>query len=241
MQAAGRHFRVSRCTYGDIDAVQQHVLVERDYCDGVIVAGRHRLDYFGPSLIRELKQGRTVVVCDDGRDPRTSASAAAFAGIQTRLAGVRAAGGRTASLSPFWCSIIATRGSGPPMMPPCSLEEIAERTWSAVEVPRPPKFSSERRAFPVGIGRRWLVISALGRRNRFGYLGTGRRDLDGLAGGRPTAMRYPSDEEDRKALPVGAIENAANIALNDDVDGRRSFRRGCRVGGRLRTVRRRRQ
>src|SRR5918993_209105 len=41
---AGRHFQVSRCTYGEIDAAEEHVLVVRDYVDDAISAvGRHRL------------------------------------------------------------------------------------------------------------------------------------------------------------------------------------------------------
>ncbi len=83
----GRHFRVSRCTYGEIDEAQTHVIVTNDYVDGVAsVVGRHRLDDFGGALIADLRGGRTVIVPSVDADPRTSdpGAVAAFASIGTR-------------------------------------------------------------------------------------------------------------------------------------------------------------
>ncbi len=86
VSATGQHFNVTRCTYGEIDATQEYVIVERDYCNGVIsVAGSHQLVAFGSTLIAELKQGKTIVVDDVDRDPRTAGLAAAvFDAIQTK-------------------------------------------------------------------------------------------------------------------------------------------------------------
>ncbi len=86
VSATGQHFNVTRCAYGEIDAAQEHVSVDRDYCDGVIsVVGAHHLDSFGADLIAELKQGKTIVVDDVNLDPRTAGSGAAtFAAIETR-------------------------------------------------------------------------------------------------------------------------------------------------------------
>jgi PAS domain S-box-containing protein len=82
---AGRHFQVSRCTYGEIDAEQDHVTLIRDYVDGVVsIAGRHRIEEFGPDLIADLKKGRTAIIPDVESDPRTATHAGAFAGIQAR-------------------------------------------------------------------------------------------------------------------------------------------------------------
>ncbi|AFZ21291.1 PAS domain-containing protein [Allocoleopsis franciscana] len=82
----GQHFQVTRCTYGEIDATQEYVIVDRDYCNGVIsVVGRHQMDSFGRELIAELKQGKTIVVDDVDTDPRTAGSGAAtFDAIQTK-------------------------------------------------------------------------------------------------------------------------------------------------------------
>src|SRR6476661_5310973 len=84
--ATGQHFQVTRCTYGEIDSTQEYVIVDRDYCNGVIsVVGSHHMDSFGRELIAELKQGRTIVVDDVDRDPRTAGSGAAtFDAIQTK-------------------------------------------------------------------------------------------------------------------------------------------------------------
>lgn len=86
VNATGKHFNVTRCTYGEIDAAQEHVIVDRDYCDGVIsVVGKHHMDSFGVEIIAELKQGKTIVVDDVNRDPRTAgAGAETFAAIETQ-------------------------------------------------------------------------------------------------------------------------------------------------------------
>ncbi|MFB2891802.1 PAS domain-containing protein [Aerosakkonemataceae cyanobacterium BLCC-F50] len=84
--ATGEHFNVTRCTYGEIDPTQQYVIVDRDYCNGVIsVVGSHQMNSFGSQIITELKQGKTIVVDDVDIDPRTAGSgAAAFDAIQTK-------------------------------------------------------------------------------------------------------------------------------------------------------------
>src|ERR671933_2709428 len=82
----GQHFQVTRCTYGEIDSTEEYVIVDRDYCNGVVsVVGSHHMDSFGSELIAELKQGKTIVVDDVDADPRTAgAGAAAFNAIQTK-------------------------------------------------------------------------------------------------------------------------------------------------------------
>lgn len=86
VSATGQHFNVTRCTYGEIDATQEYVIVDRDYCNGVTsVAGSHHMASFGPALIAELKQGKTIVVNDVDLDPRTAGGGAAtFTAIQTK-------------------------------------------------------------------------------------------------------------------------------------------------------------
>ncbi|HEY9692306.1 MAG TPA: PAS domain S-box protein [Oculatellaceae cyanobacterium] len=84
--ATGQHFGVTRCTYGEIDSTQEYVIVDRDYCNGVLsVVGSHHMDSFGREIIAELKQGKTIVVDDVDSDPRTAgAGATAFDAIQTK-------------------------------------------------------------------------------------------------------------------------------------------------------------
>lgn len=129
---AGRHFQVSRCTYGEIDAAEEHVLVVRDYVDGAIsIAGRHRIQAFGPELIADLRRGQTAAIPDLQTDPRTAGYTDAFAGIQARslLCVPLVKDGKFVALFVFhhkepreW-----TEHEG------SLAEQIAERTWFLVE------------------------------------------------------------------------------------------------------------
>jgi PAS domain S-box-containing protein len=85
-EALGRELGIARVGYGEIDAAEEHVVVERDWSDGRIgsVVGRYRMNDFGPEIIAELRAGRTMWVDDVQTDPRIGPSAAAFAAIQTQ-------------------------------------------------------------------------------------------------------------------------------------------------------------
>ena len=129
---AGRHFQVSRCTYGEIDAAEGYVLVVRDYVDGAdSIAGRHRLDDFGPELIADLRRGRTAVIPDLRTDPRTAEHADAFASIQAHslICVPLVKDGKLVALFVFhhkepreWTEYEGSLA-----------EQIAERTWFLVE------------------------------------------------------------------------------------------------------------
>ena len=134
VKRVGAHFGVGRCTYGDVDVSQEYVVVTRDYTSGVpSVAGRHRLDDFGPLLIRDLKAGRTVVVADVAQDPRTKAraSVAAYAAIETRalLCVPLVKAGRFAALFLLHHPVPRAWSADDVSL----MEQIAERTWFAVE------------------------------------------------------------------------------------------------------------
>ncbi|MBD2439140.1 PAS domain-containing protein [Nostoc sp. FACHB-110] len=131
--ATGQHFQVSRCTYGEIDATQEYVIIERDYCNGVMsIAGSHQMNSFSPEIIAQLKQGKTVVVDDVEIDPRTSGSrAAAFTAIEIKS---------------LLCVPLVKQGQFVALLvlhhhaPRCwtreevaMMERIAEKTWLAVE------------------------------------------------------------------------------------------------------------
>lgn len=85
-EALGRELGIARVGYGEIDPTGQDVIVERDWTDGRLgsVAGRHRMDNFGPEIISELREARMMWVDDVNEDPRVGPSAAAFAAIGTR-------------------------------------------------------------------------------------------------------------------------------------------------------------
>lgn len=87
-RALGEYLGVAQVGYGEIDAAQQHVIVERDWNDGRIasVVGTHRMDDFGPQFILDMKAGRSVAIPDIAADPRTNAPEVqrAYASIATR-------------------------------------------------------------------------------------------------------------------------------------------------------------
>jgi PAS domain S-box-containing protein len=89
-QMVGTFFGSNRVGYGAIDTAEEHVIVEREWTDGSIasIVGRHRIDDFGPSIVSELKQGRTLRIEDTAHDDRAAdpATQAAFAIIETRSA-----------------------------------------------------------------------------------------------------------------------------------------------------------
>ncbi|UBF25848.1 PAS domain-containing protein [Kovacikia minuta CCNUW1] len=67
----GNYFNATRCFYGDVDADQENLTVDRDFYNGVIgIAGSHRLDNFGAEFVSLLKQGRTLIVEDTQKDKR---------------------------------------------------------------------------------------------------------------------------------------------------------------------------
>ncbi|MEG4506643.1 PAS domain S-box protein [Microcoleus sp. F6_B4] len=144
--ATGQHFSVTRCTYGEIDPTQEYVIVDRDYCNGVIsVVGRHHMDSFGPKLIAELKQGRTIVVDDVDRDPRTAgAGAATFDAIQTKslLCVPLVKEGKFVAL--FVLHHVSVRRWTEEDV--AVMERIAEKTWLAVERARAEKELRESEA-----------------------------------------------------------------------------------------------
>ncbi|OUL31675.1 histidine kinase [Nostoc sp. RF31YmG] len=131
--ATGKHFQVTRCTYGEIDSTQEYVIVDRDYCKDVIsVAGSHQMDSFGPEIIAELKGGKTIVVDDVDTDPRTAGSgAAAFDAIQTKslLCVPLVKEGRFVAL--FVLHHISARHWTDQEV--VLMERIAQKTWLAVE------------------------------------------------------------------------------------------------------------
>ncbi|MDZ8054712.1 MAG: PAS domain S-box protein [Aulosira sp. ZfuVER01] len=133
VSATGQHLNVTRCTYAEIDSTQEYVIVDRDYCNGVIsVAGSHRMDSFGPQIIAELKQGKTIVVNDVNTDPRTGESgAASFDAIQTKslLCVPLVKAGRFVAL--FVLHHVSPRHWTEDDV--ILMERIAQKTWLAVE------------------------------------------------------------------------------------------------------------
>jgi signal transduction histidine kinase/CheY-like chemotaxis protein len=130
----GRHFGASRCGYGEVDDAGQHLHVARDYTDGVAsVAGRHRLRDFSPGLVTDLERGVTLAVPDVTGDPRTSDedALAAFGALETRAVLSVPLVKRRRLAAVFTVHQRETRHWSRDDV--ALMEQLAERTWFAVE------------------------------------------------------------------------------------------------------------
>jgi len=129
----GEALHVSRCFFVQIDPDRDRGFVRRDYCRGLpSVAGEYRLSAYSAAAGREMAAGRTVVNRDSRADPRTAAlyeSTYGPAGERAYVAVPLHRSGRwTAAL---WVSTEEPRDWTDREVE--LLEEVAERTWNAVE------------------------------------------------------------------------------------------------------------
>jgi PAS domain S-box-containing protein len=129
----GAYLKVCRASYGEVDAAQESVCVGHEYLDGTVpsVAGTHRLAEFGQAFAAELIAGRTVIVSDVTEDDRTRGADAAYRMIGTRavlVVPLVVDGHLRATLH------VCYRDRHDWSADEVSLvEEVAARTWSAVE------------------------------------------------------------------------------------------------------------
>jgi len=130
----GRKLDASRVLYAEVDDAAGTIIIRRDWtAEGLSsLAGRSRsMADFGPAMIAALRAGETVVNHDVDRDPRTAGHTAPYTDT-----GVRAD-----MLLPFIKAgslrVVLTIQSAMPRMwheGECRLaQDVAERTWSAVE------------------------------------------------------------------------------------------------------------
>ena len=129
----GESLGADRVFYAEVEDGGQHCLVRDDYRSGFpSLAGRHRLDDFGPEAISEFRAGRTLLVADIRDDPRLG-PAAREATARLRIGSYMVVplikAGRLVAL-------LAVHHRAPHDWDPqevAAVEEIAERTWAAVE------------------------------------------------------------------------------------------------------------
>jgi PAS domain S-box-containing protein len=128
----GRHLGADSAGYAEAEADGEAVHVACDWTTPGTpsLAGRHRLDDFGPALAAALRAGRALRVDDVAADPLTRGHAGAFAGI-----GVRALldvplvkDGRLAAILFVMCATPRRWTDAEAAL----VTEVAERTWAAV-------------------------------------------------------------------------------------------------------------
>jgi signal transduction histidine kinase len=127
----GEHLRATRALYAEI--VDEHeAVIARDWVDGVPSAsGRYPLTIFGSELAALLRAG-PLVIADVERDPRLSEeSRDAY-----RALGVAASMARSLVKRGRWVASFSVQSRTPRSWTASELallEEVAERTWAAVD------------------------------------------------------------------------------------------------------------
>jgi PAS domain S-box-containing protein len=169
----GRHLGANRVLYGEVDDAELFLIVERDFADGVpSQTGRFRISDFSQTYLEILRTGETLVVRDlalDGRLAETGREAFASLQVGAMAAVPLVKGGRLAAV------LIATQ-AGPRDWTDDEvglIEDVAERTWAAVERARAEaslresekKFRAVFEQAAVGMGRvrfadaRWIDVN----------------------------------------------------------------------------------
>ena len=134
-EALGRHMKVSRVVYGEIDERTRYANVWSEWTDGTVpsIVGRHHLDSFGPTMVQGWREGKLWRVDDVETDSRDYVRA----GIEAyRAIGIRGAmcpplirGGRLVAA-------IAVQSAVPHHWTDdeaALVQEVADRTWDALE------------------------------------------------------------------------------------------------------------
>jgi PAS domain S-box-containing protein len=220
-EALGRHFGVARAGYGESDESDRYFVVEADWTDGSVpsVAGRHRMEDFGPEVIAELKRGRTITIADANRDPRTAypSAVAAYAGIQARSMIVvpLVKDGR-------FRSMLYVHHPEPRRWTEDEVrlvEEVAERTRSAVDHARAETALKEsERRFRTMADNAPVMVWVTDREGRCTYLSrswyefTGQSEAEGLGYGWTDAT-HPDDHARTLAAFVDANARRAPFRL----------------------------
>ena len=130
VETLGRYLGVSRVGYGEMQADDQTIVYETDYADGVEhLIGAFPIDSFGPGNIAELRRGLTTTYPDLEADPRTAGGA--FPAIEARaaIAVPLVRDGRLRAV--LYLNHREVRDW--PADEVRLVEEVAARTWSAVE------------------------------------------------------------------------------------------------------------
>lgn len=130
----GEYFGVGRVGYGEIDLAEKTVSVDSDWTNGAMVslAGESRpLESFGPTIINELRSGRTLRLDDMANDQRSAPYAAGYAsiGVCSMLAVPLIEGHRLTAIL-YLHESAPRRWTDEEIM---LVEDVARRTWEAVK------------------------------------------------------------------------------------------------------------
>ncbi|HET7586875.1 MAG TPA: PAS domain-containing protein [Gammaproteobacteria bacterium] len=136
----GSHLGVGRCGYGEVDKSEELFTVRRDWTDGnmLTLAGTVRIRDFGESVARDYRMGKTVRVKDPQTDARTRGAEEAYAEAGDVRSGIGVPLIRHDRLvAIFYVHQTAPRAWSDEEV--ALVEEVADRTWEAVERARAEK------------------------------------------------------------------------------------------------------
>ncbi|MFC1456492.1 PAS domain S-box protein [Microvirga arabica] len=216
----GQHLGVSRVGYGDVDETARYFSTPRNWTDGTVQhhTGTHDLTAFGPEIHSALQQGVPLIVRDAEADLRTSSpgSLAAFANLETRAV-------VTVSLIKQGRMVAAlyVHSREPREWPDAEvrlIQDVAERTWDAVERARAEtalrrRESQLRLAIDAGRMAAWThdagtdtIITTPELNRLLGYPPEAQIDVTELR-----SHYYPGDRDRLTAAAMAAIERGENF------------------------------
>lgn len=134
-EALGRHLGVGQVAYAQVESGDETAIIERDWNDGAMAGNRrrHRLEDYGPELIADLRQGKTIAIPDVAFDRRTSSAEAMAAFSQAKIVGLLNVpiikAGRLVAILGIHSATTRNWSTEESAL----AAEIAERTWAAAE------------------------------------------------------------------------------------------------------------
>jgi len=134
-KALGRQIGGNQVLYAEIDPTDTFAIISCDWSDGSMASnvGTHKLADFGPQFIDDLKAGKTVFIDDIGVDPRTCSPEAQATfrarNIKAFMSVPRVRNGRLDWVLSVHCNSVRRWT----LFDISLVEEVAERTWVAVE------------------------------------------------------------------------------------------------------------
>jgi signal transduction histidine kinase len=131
--ATGEHLGVSSASYADVDARGRHAIVPAEYRNGRVAdPGKYYLEDFGSRLIEHMRRGETAAVEESGSAPLIGADVFDVWGIRSLIAVPILKDDKLMAIF----NVMHTAPRPWTRSDIMLVEQVAQRTWHAVEVAR---------------------------------------------------------------------------------------------------------
>jgi PAS domain S-box-containing protein len=129
----GEYLGVSSASYADVDARGRHAIVPAEYRNGRVAdPGKYYLEDFGTRLLERIRKGETAAVEEAGTDTLMAADVFDVWGIRSLVAAPLVRGGTLVAIF----TVMHTAPRRWTRFDISLVEQVAERTWHAVEAAR---------------------------------------------------------------------------------------------------------